>query len=379
MTANSIAQLIVAAEPVAGTAALAARCTGAWTVRGIAELEPTLDALSAPGEREFIIDASAISALDTSGAWLLHRTARALGKPGRGVRIDGLRPEFDTLLRLIASRDVVPDRGPPARPGVVASLGRQAWADLRNTLGFVSFIGEAFTALLRSVAQPSRIRWRAILYNVQSAGFDALPITGLLSFRMGIVIAYQGADQLQRFGANIFIADLVGLAMLRELSPLMTAIIVAGRSGSAYTAQIGTMKVTEEIDALRTVGVGPMDLLVLPKMLALVVVLPLLTVYTDITGVLGGMIMAQSRLDVTFDVFLRRLEEAIVMSTYLTGLCKAPVFAVIIALVGCYRGFQATGSADSVGRQTTLSVVQAIFLVIVTDAAFSIVFNLLDL
>ena len=378
-TADRVAQLTIAPEPVAGTAALAACCTGEWTVRGIAELESTLDVLPAPGERQIVIDASAISALDTAGAWLLHRTARALGHPGHGVRIDGLRPEFDTLLRLIASRDVVPSGSPPARPGLVASLGRQAWADLRNTLGFVAFIGEAFTALLRSVAQPSRIRWRAILYNVQIAGFDALPITGLLSFLMGIVIAYQGADQLQRFGANIFIADLVGLAMLRELSPLMTAIIVAGRSGSAYTAQIGTMKVTEEIDALRTVGVGPMDLLVLPKMLALVIVLPLLTVYTDITGVLGGMIMAQSRLDVTFDVFLRRLEEAVVMSTYLTGLCKAPVFAMIIALVGCYRGFQATGSADSVGRQTTLSVVQAIFLVIVTDAAFSIVFNLLDL
>ena len=150
--------------------------------------------------------------------------------------------------------------------------------------------------LFRSIAQPRRIRWRAILHNMQSAGFDALPITGLLSFLMGIVIAYQGADQLQRFGANIFVADLVGIAMLRELSPLMTAIIVAGRSGSAYTAQIGTMKVTEEIDALRTIGIVPQELLVLPKMLALIIVLPLLTVYTDVTGVLGGMLMARTQL-----------------------------------------------------------------------------------
>ena len=379
-TAVALAELTIAPEPVAGAKVLAARCTGLWTVRGIAELERALELLSFPAGSEVVIDAAAISALDTSGAWLLHRTAGALGQQGHAVRIEGLRPEFDTLLRLVASSDVVAGGVPvAARPGFLASLGRQAWADLRNTLGFLSFIGEVFTALLRSVAQPGRIRWRAILYNMQIAGFDALPITGLLSFLLGIVIAYQGADQLERFGANIFIADLVGLAMLRELSPLMTAIIVAGRSGSAYTAQIGTMKVTEEIDALRTVGVGPLDLLVLPKMLALVVVLPLLTVYTDITGVLGGMMMAQSKLNVSFDVFLRRLDEAIVMSTYLTGLCKAPVFAIIIALVGCYRGFQATGSADSVGRQTTLSVVQAIFLVIVTDAAFSIVFNLLDL
>ena len=258
-------------------------------------------------------------------------------------------------------------------------IGRKAWTETRNAVDFLAFAGEAFTVLLRSIAQPRRIRWRAILHNVETAGFDALPITGLLSFLMGIVIAYQGADQLQRFGANIFVADLVGIAMLRELSPLMTAIIVAGRSGSAYTAQIGTMKVTEEIDALRTVGIMPQELLVLPKMLALIVVLPLLTVYTDVTGVLGGMLMARTQLGLTFDVFFERLKEAIVMSTYLTGLSKAPVFAVIIALVGCFRGFETAGSADSVGKQTTISVVQSIFLVIVIDAVFSVVFNLLDL
>jgi phospholipid/cholesterol/gamma-HCH transport system permease protein len=380
MSADSMAGLTVAAVPRDGGRVLAARCTGAWTVRGIAQLEPTLEAVVVPGDEAIVIDASAIGALDTSGAWLLHRTTLALGAGGRSVRIEGLRPEFDTLLRLVASRHVTAGGVAVASPpGLLARIGRGAWAELENTLGFLAFVGEAVVTLLRSLAQPSRIRWRAILHNVQTAGFDALPITGLLSFLMGIVIAYQGADQLERFGANIFIADLVGLAMLRELSPLLTAIIVAGRSGSAYTAQIGTMRVTEEIDALRTVGIGPLDLLVVPKAVALVVVLPLLTVYTDVTGVLGGMMMAQARLNVSFDVFLERLGEAISISTYLTGLCKAPVFALIIALVGCYRGFQATGSADSVGRQTTLSVVQAIFLVIVTDAAFSIVFNLLDL
>jgi phospholipid/cholesterol/gamma-HCH transport system permease protein len=196
---------------------------------------------------------------------------------------------------------------------------------------------------------------------------------------MGLVISYQGADQLQRFGANIFIADLVGLSMLRELSPLLAAIIVAGRSGSSYAAQIGTMKVTEEIDALRTIGVGPTELLVLPKLVALVIALPLLTVYADITGVFGGMIMARSKLDVSFDVFLDRLGDAVSLSSFLTGIGKAPVFAAIIALVGCYQGFQVTGSADSVGRQTTMSVVQAIFLVILSDALFSIVFNWLKI
>jgi len=284
------------------------------------------------------------------------------------------------LMQLVAARaQQMSVAVTPPRHGTLHAIGRKAWEDARNSYAFLAFIGESFAALWRSLTHPGRIRWRAVLHNMQTAGFDALPITGLLSFLMGIVIAYQGADQLRRFGANIFIADLVGIAMLRELSPLLTAIIVAGRSGSAYTAQIGTMKVTEEIDALRTVGIVPQELLVLPKMLALVIVLPLLTVYTDIAGVLGGMLMARTQLGLHFDVFLERLNEAIVLSTYLTGLCKAPVFAMIIALVGCYRGFETQGSADSVGRQTTISVVQSIFLVIVTDAVFSVVFNLLDL
>jgi len=175
------------------------------------------------------------------------------------------------------------------------------------------------------------------------------------------------------------VADLVGLTMARELSPLLTAIIIAGRSGSAYTAQIGTMKVTEEIDALRTIGVGAQEQLVLPKVIALIIVMPLLTIYTDVTGVLGGMVMASTRLDVGFDAFIDRLDDAIQMSSYWTGLSKAPVFAVIIALVGCYRGLQVGGSADSVGAQTTMSVVQSIFLVIVTDALFSVIFLWLDL
>ena len=201
-----------------------------------------------------------------------------------------------------------------------------------------------------------------------------------LAEEQGAVPAFlRGAEQLRRVGANIYIADLVGLAMVRELSPLITAIIVAGRSGSAYTAQIGTMKVTEEIDALRTVGVAPMDQLVLPKLLALVVALPLLTVYTDVMGILGGMVMARAQLDVSYLTFLDRLEEAVSLRSYVIGVGKAPVFAAIIALGGCYEGFQVTGSAESVGRQTTVSVVQSIFLVILTDALFSIAFSWLGL
>jgi len=375
MTAEQIAKLIIQTDTAPATEAVKVRCTGAWTVQGIAQLERQLKDMVWPVAADLEIDSSAISALDTSGAWLLHRTVRALEQQGRSVRIIGLRPEFGSLLELVSARAGFAGNTTHPKDGLLETIGRQAWQSLENVSGMLVFVGESSIALLRTIVQPRRIRWRTILHNIQSAGFEALPIVGLLSFLMGVVIAYQGADQLQRIGANIYIADLVGLTMLRELSPLLTAIIVAGRSGSAYAAQIGTMKVTEEIDALRTIGVAPQELLVLPKMLALVIALPLLTVYADLTGVLGGMIMASSKLDVSFVVFIDRFGDAVKLSSFLTGIVKAPVFAAIIALVGCYQGFQVTGSADSVGRQTTLSVVHAIFLVIVADALFSVVFN----
>jgi phospholipid/cholesterol/gamma-HCH transport system permease protein len=377
MTSGDPAQLSV--EPAQAKGATCLRCAGAWSVHGIGALDRHLGAMTWPERREVVVDGSALAQLDTAGAWLLRRTVRDLELRGCTVRLEGMRPEFDALLQLIASRELTEVQPPAAAEFWLARLGRYGLAGLNGTLKYFSFVGESALALLHSVLQPRRLRWRVILHNMQSAGIDALPITGFLSFLMGIVIAYQGADQLQRFGANIFVVDLVALAMLRELSPLLTAIIVAGRSGSAYTAQIGTMKVTEEIDALRTIGIGAQEQLVLPKMIALVIVLPLLTIYTDVTGVLGGMVMARAKLDITFTVFLDRLDEAIQLSSYWTGIAKAPVFAMIIALVGCYRGFHVTGSAESVGEQTTMSVVQSIFLVIATDALFSIVFIWLDL
>ena len=214
---------------------------------------------------------------------------------------------------------------------------------------------------------------------IRSAGFDALPIVGLIAFLLGIVVAYQGADQLRQYGANIFVVDLVGLSMLREFAPLITAIIIAGRSGSAYAAQIGTMAVTEEIDAMKTIGIAPMELLVLPKIIALLIALPLLTVFADLLGVFGGMIMARAQLGVGFGEFIERFTKAVSITAYLIGICKAPVFALIITIIGCFQGFRTHGGADSVGRQTTRSVVQSIFLVIVADALFSIAFSALDL
>ncbi len=379
MTTQQIAQLLIEGNPASPTPAFSVRCTGPWTVQGIGPLEQQLETQIWPAATDLIIDASDISALDTTGAWLLHRTVRALEQLGKNIRIDGLRPEFSILLNLIATRTAHAKYLPPPKAGVLDRIGRRAWNRMGYLFNMLAFAGEAAVVLLRSLMRPHRLRWRPILHNLQTSGVEAMPITGLLSFLMGVVIAYQGADQLQRFGANIFIVDLVGLAMLRELSPLLTAIIIAGRSGSAYAAQIGTMKITEEIDALRTVGVGPHELLVLPKMLALIIALPLLTVFADVAGIFGGMVMASSRLDVSFDVFLNRLGDAVSLSSFLVGIVKAPVFAAIIALTGCYQGFQVSDSTDSVGRQTTVSVVQSIFVVILADALFSIVFNWLNL
>lgn len=371
MPDDRIAQLLIEASSM--------HCKGAWTVRGITALERQLAQMDWPSANELVFDCSGIQTLDTAGAWLLHRTAHELQRRGKNVSLDGLRPEFDALLQLIASRSARAEPATPARIGLLENIGRKTWRKLETLADMLAFLGESATALLRSLRQPKRIRWRAILYNLQTAGYEAMPITGLLTFLMGVVIAYQGADQLQRFGANIFIVELVGLSMVRELAPLLAAIIIAGRSGSAYAAQIGTMKVTEEIDALRTIGVDSQEMLVLPKMLALIIALPLLTVYADVAGIFGGMIMASVKLDVGFGVFIDRLGDAVSISSFMVGIAKAPVFAAIIALTGCFQGFQASGSADSVGRQTTVSVVQSIFLVILADALFSIVFNWFEL
>ena len=373
------AQLLIETSAPRAAEYVTVRFIGPWVVQSIAAMEAKLDAVRQLPQTEFSLDADEVIALDTTGAWLLHRTITALERSGCKVTLEGLRPEFSALLTLVANANMAQKLIAPPRLSLLNKIGQRAWVALQNLLAMLAFVGECAMVLARALAHPQTIRWRPVLHNLQSAGFDALPIVGLLSFLMGVVISYQGADQLQRFGANIFIVDLVSLSMLRELSPLMTAIIVAGRSGSAYAAQIGTMKVTEEIDALRTIGIGPIELLVLPKMLALIIALPLLTLYADITGVLGGMIMASSKLSVSFDVFLDRIGNAVSLSSFLTGIGKAPVFAAIISLVGCFQGFQVGGSADSVGRQTTVSVVQSIFLVILADALFSVVFNWLTL
>ena len=354
-------------------------CSNDWSVRGVAGLRARLDRLAWPPAGELSIDFSQVTQLDTAGVWILHQLMQVCTARGLLPRLHGMRPEHEVLLRLVAAR--APQIIAPAlesRQSLLAWLGRQGWDWLAQIQGMLNFVGANMVTLAR-MRRPAHLRWRLILSNIQHAGFDALPIVGLLSFLIGMVIAYQGSVQLARFGANIYIADLVGHAVLRELAPMMVAIVVAGRSGSAYAAQIGTMKVSEEIDALRSMGVSPFALLVLPKLLAMLIVLPLLTVYADFLGVLGGMVVASGQMQVDAYAFLDRFDDAIKPATFLFGVGKTPVFAVIIALVGCYSGFQAQGSADSVGRQTTASVVQSIFLIIIADAIFSVAASLTQL
>ncbi len=350
------------------------RCAGDWTLDGIETLDAQLRGIRWP-VGEVRLDGSGIQAIDTTGALRLLTITAELEQASRPACLINLREEHQALLDLVQERRASAGAVPPPliAQGALERLGRRAEAHIRHTIEFLAFIGEAAAALARLARRPGRFRWQELFGNIETAGVHALPIIALLSFMMGVVIAYQGGQQLKFYGANIFIVELVSLTMLRELAPLITAIIVAGRTGSSYTAQIGTMQITEEVDALRTIGIPPMDLLVLPKLLALTVALPLLTVFADALSVFGGMVMAQVMLDVSFSDFLDRFPRVVTPTSFLLGIGKTPVFAAIIALVGCYQGFQVRGGADSVGRQTTVSVVQSIFLVIAADALFSIV------
>ncbi len=348
-------------------------CAGCWTISKLAGLEQTLKTFSWPSKTDLVWDGSHIMAIDTGGALVLHRNLTILQHQGHHITWHGLRAEIAELLKLVASKyEALEAAAQPRTHGWVERLGLRVWTDLQQSLKALGFLGESTVGLFRLLSAPRNIRWRVFFHNLELDGFHALPIVGLLSFLMGVVIAYQGAEQLRTFGANIFIVDLVGVSLLREIAPLVTAILVAGRSGSAYTAQIGTMNVTEELDAMRTLGISPMNYLVLPRVLVLFLALPLLTVYADIVGVFGGMLIAKTQLGVSFTEFIDRFEYAIALKHYLIGIIKAPVFAVIIALTGCYQGFQIRGSVDSVGQHTTISVVQSIFLVIVFDAFFSV-------
>ncbi len=353
---------------------------GDWTTRELARHDAALRGLDPAGARTVALDLSHCGAVDSAGAWILDRTLENLKGKGLEVTLVGVPPAVERLMDTVAARHVECPPAPKVDNPLVAvalRLGRETVRISREATDLLSFLGLTIIVLARSLAMPWRIRLTALVSQMEQTGLNALPIVGLISFLVGVVLAYQGADQLAQFGAQIFTVNLVAVGILREMGILLTAIIVAGRSGSAFTAQIGTMKVNEEVDAMRTLGLDPMEVLVMPRVIALVLVMPLLTFYADIMGLLGGAVMATIVLDISFFQFARQLNDAVTVETLAVGIVKAPFFAFIIGMVGCYEGLQVSRSAESVGQQTTRAVVESIFLVIVLDALLSIFFSVI--
>lgn len=361
---------------------LHAATLGEWTIRHVDGILGALEDLPVDGAKAMEIDASGLKVIDTTGALLLHEFMDSLKAQGISVTLVGVPPAFGDLLTRVAEsnrRQLDLDERPRPILAGLERLGRGSVEAFVEGRDLVSFLGQTTLVALRIVLNPSRLRLVSTISHMQSAGLNALPIVGLLSFLIGIVLAYQSADQLARFGAQLFTVNLLGISVLREIGVVLTAIVVAGRSGSAFTAQIGTMKVREEVDAMRTLGMDPIEVLVIPRILALVIVLPLLVFYADVMALLGGALMSLIVLDISMLQFSQQLERAVTASSFWLGIGKAPTFAFLIALVGCFQGLRVEGSAESVGRLTTQAVVESIFLVIVADAIYSVVASLLGI
>lgn len=368
-------------EIAQGDDALVLQAGGRWLVASAAELDRSLNRLDTLAAATTVrIDLARIEMLDTVGAWLVLRTCRRFEGRGVTASIENVPQAFAPLLDQVAKAEP-PERVPVPRLGFAHALraalefvGEETFKFLEAARELLGFFGLVCIAVLRAFREPARLRTVSVVAQMQRAGVSALPIVGLLSFLIGVVLTFQGADQLRRFGAEIFAVDLLGLGVLRELGVLMTAIIVAGRSGSAFTAELGAMQVNEEVDALRTLGLDPIDVLVLPRLFGLILTLPLLTFYANFMALLGGALISWVVLGIPLVEFMRELHDSVSEWTFWLGPLKAPFFAASIAIVGCRRGLSVERSAESVGRFTTLSVVESIFLVIVIDAAFSILF-----
>jgi len=358
------------------------RAGGSWTLPASRSLDSALRQLSVAGARQVLFDLAEVEAVDTAGAWLIKRTRLDLAAAGIDAVVRGAKQRQQALLERIDQVGALPPLAPHpsfSLIDLVAGVGEGTFHALGQARDLLNFFGAVLIAIARVALRPRRIRFTSFVNNIQLHGLNAMPIVGVLLFLVGIVVAYQGVGQLSRFGAQIYTVDLVGISVLREMGVLISSIVIAGRSGSAFTAQIGTMQVNEEIDAIRTMGLDPLEVLVLPRILALMVALPLLTFFANIMAILGGAFMATLTIDVTFAQFLSLLNQAVTLTHFWVGMVKAPVFALIIAMVGCFEGMRVRGSAESVGRLTTQAVVEALFLVIVVDAFFSILFSFLGI
>jgi phospholipid/cholesterol/gamma-HCH transport system permease protein len=370
--------------PEGGTLVL--KAAGQWLVVTASEIDRRLRGLQVPRGQRVTIDLAGVDRLDTAGAWLVLRTQHELAALGHQVELRNLRPNFAPLIEQLHAGGLVrsaadhhPTPSHHTLAGFVARIGAITLGIFGRAHDMVSFFGLVCLTIAELLTRPRRLRFTSMVAQMEQTGVNALPIVGLLSFLIGVVFAYQGSDQLRRFGAEIYTVNLLGIAILRELGVLLTAIIIAGRSGSAFTAQIGTMRVNEEVDALRTLGLDPIEVLVIPRLFGLLLTLPMLALYADFMGLLGGCLMSWAALNISIPQFLTQLQSALSQWTFWIGIIKAPFFAAIIALTGCYEGFKVSRSAESVGQLTTLSVVESIFLVIVIDAGFSILFSLLQI
>jgi len=355
-------------------------CQGEWNLSHIPSLKQSFVKIPLPSGGEITIDGSQVTQMDTAGAWLLLEWTRQLSNKKIISSFINFPEPTQKLIHFIQKREPHSENLPPVEKlDWLARIGKMAIEQWEEFYLYLSFVGRLSIELLRILKNPSHIRWKALLSSVYKTGYQALPIIGLLSFMIGVVLTYQMGVQLRTYGANIFIVDLLGLAVLREFGPLLTAIMIAGRTGSSFTAELGLMKTNQEIDALDTIGVTPSELLLLPKIFGLFIALPLLTIWADIFGILGGMVMSNNMLNITWYDFLGRFQHQIPVKALLIGLGKAPVFALIISSIGCFQGMSVKETADSIGKNTTKSVVYAIFFIIVADAIFSILFSKLQL
>jgi phospholipid/cholesterol/gamma-HCH transport system permease protein len=352
--------------------------TGAWTIAALSEIDRDFSGSCFDGAKQVDFDGKQLEAFDTSAAWYLNNLVARLKGLGIAAQVSGLKEQYRLIFDRVAGLPQEKEDA-PEKTGLFRQFFKNIGAEVFGLWGEVSrgigFLGQFAVLLPKLAASPKNLRLRSIVFHVNEVGIKALPIISLMAFSIALVTGYQGAFQLKKFGAPIFSIDLITISTLREMGVLLTAIMLAGRSGSAFAAQIGTMKLNEEVDALQTMGVSPFTVLVMPRVLAIVIALPLLTLVADAMGLLGGYVFSKVFLDFSYIQFLGRMEQAADLTQLGIGLVKAPIFAVLIGTVGCLQGLSVKGSAEEVGRKTTAAVVQSIFLVIVADALFSILFT----
>jgi phospholipid/cholesterol/gamma-HCH transport system permease protein len=355
-------------------------CLGEWTLVHLNTLNRELKKASWPKSGELLINGASLSKLDSAGAWLILKWSKKLESQGLKVQLNQFSDQTHKLLDFVQKKmELITTPPKPPTISWLSKFGKTCVEQLAETVNYLAFVGKLTFEGLSLFRHPGNFRFNSIINTIDKTGYRALGIIALLSFMIGVVIAYQMGFQLRNYGANVFIVDLLGLSILREFGPLLSSIMVAGRTGSSFTAQLGTMKINQEIDALDTMGVTPGQLLLLPRIMGLFIALPLLTVWADIWGIFGGMIMANNMLGVTWYDFLDRFQREIPLRALIIGIGKAPVFALLIASIGCFEGIQVEGSAESVGTKTTRSVVLGIFFIILADAFFSIIFSKLRL